>query len=144
MTDTLLDCIADIAGSCAAINGVKSAPTYAPDQIGSSNFPFVVTYPGTGTVDINTPNGNTPELIHLHSVIVELHVARSPLTQAISNSIGFAETIPNAIYADVTLGGNADTVGAIEYTFGGMKYGDLDTVGYRFTITGIKIRKIVT
>ncbi len=47
----------------------------------------------------------------------------------------FAESIPNDLLADPTLGGNCETVTDMSYSFGAMAYGGVDTIGYRYSIT---------
>ncbi len=56
----------------------------------------------------------------------------------------YAESIPNAIMADPTLGGTVDTVvDPITYTFGAMEWAGLETIGYSYEIV-VKIQETIT
>jgi len=132
---TLETACAAIATACAAVSGVRQAPALPPEQITAGNFPFVVTYPDSGTIGYNTPD----DAIFLHNIIVEVHTARKDLPRDVDKIFPYIETIPAAIMADPTLSTNVQTIGEISYTFGEMNWGDLQTIGIRFTLSEVKL-----
>lgn len=131
---SLQDVINDIQDSIGAISGIKNAPDYPPENI--NEYPFVVAYMGTGTIDFDAP----PSTKGLHSIIVELHVARKDLPNDISIASPFVDSIPAAIMADVTLGGTVQLFENITYEFAVMRWDAVDTIGFRFTVNGVSQR----
>lgn len=124
----------------ATVSGIREAPDYAPEQLNS--FPFAVAFPSEGTHQFSVPG----ERLFLGNIILEIHVTRTDLPNAIMESIGFGDTIPNALFAftktagSLPLNGTCDTFENITQTFGELNWGDTQTLGYRFTITNIKAR----
>lgn len=114
--------------------GAKSAPDEVTEKAGQ--FPFSVTYPGTGEISADDASAGRD----LHTVFTEVHLGRNRLGGAISTAktilVAFGlllkqnprlnETVDNLIYP-------------IRYTFGSMEWGNVPTVGFRFEIT-IKIK----
>jgi len=135
---TLSNAIAQVQSLVRGLAGVRDAPDYPPEK--ASAFPFAVAYPGTGRWVGGAPAG---EKRGLHTIIVELHVARKDLPRDVEGAMGYVESIPNAILNAPTLSGTVDTVNEIRYTFGALNYGDLQTIGYRFEVD-IKQRSAVT
>ena len=119
-----------------AVSGILAAPDYPPEQMGNSYFPFVVAYPGDGTHAFGVPG----ERLFLGQIVVEVHVARKDLPNAVQGVIEFGDTIPAALMADSTLVGVVDTFGSVDQTFGELNWGDTQTLGYRFTMQDVKIR----
>ena len=140
---TQLQIIQAIMDIVAAVPGIREAPDYPPEQL--ADFPFAVAFPSEGTHNFAVPG----ERLFLGNVILEIHVSRVDLPLAVQNSIGFGDTIPNALMNFTTagslpLGGTADTFENIQQTFGELNWGDRQTLGYRFTITNIKARSNLT
>ena len=141
---TLEAAIAAIQTSIASISGIRSAPALPPEKMTAGVFPFVVAYPDTGTVEVNTPG----EMKFLHNIVIEIHVARKDLPRDVDTLYPYAESVPNKIFTDVTFGGAIQTFGALSYTFGVLNWGDGDTaiqtIGFRWTMEDVKILYIVT
>jgi hypothetical protein len=76
----------------------------------------------------------------LHDVLVQLHVARKDLVLDVAAAMPYGDSVPEAIFADPTLGGKAQTFQRIDYEFGEMSYGGSPTVGWRWTVVGVKIQ----
>lgn len=131
---TLQSVINAIQDVCLTVSGIKGAPDYAPEQI--NVYPFVVTYPGEGSIQF----GTTDEMKALHDVIVEVHVARKDLPMDMRAVAGFVDSIPAVLLADPTLAGTCSTFQSIRYRFGALGWGGQDTLGYRFTVVGVKVR----
>lgn len=128
----LLAAIQALQDTVGAVSGIKKAPDYPPDSINS--FPFAVAYPADGTWEVYA--GTTKAL---HTLVVEIHVARADLPAAVANVIGYGDSVPKAILADTTLGGTISTFSDITYEFGSLDWGETKTVGFRFRINGVKI-----
>jgi hypothetical protein len=118
-----------------AVSGIRVVPDDPPDSM--NIYPFAVVYPGSGTWDQGVPG----ERLGLCSLIVELHVARRDLPTAVQHALTFADTVPDALMADPTLTGSVSTYGVIEWTFGPLAWGDTPTIGWRYTLTNVKIRE---
>jgi len=143
MAVTLQDAINEItADLVAALTTVRSAPADPPEQVAA--YPFLTVHPGTGTWE----EGPAGMKKGLHSIVVELHVARTPgLARAVSEALGFAESVPNTIFkgrdAD-RFNGTIDTFDRITYTFGPLKWDIVDTFGWIFKIEGVKQQTVIS
>lgn len=132
--------IADIQGSIAAISGIREAPTDAPAEM--NVFPFAVCYPGRSTISYGPGYLVRQELT---DIVVELHVGRKDQARDIKTLLGYWESIPNAIMADPTLGGNVSTIGEIEVVWSNeLAWGSTETVGIVWTIQDVKIQETIT
>ena len=135
---TLAGAISWLQTTMKAQPGIRQAPEYAPDIL--NDFPAVVAYEGPGTI---TP-GASGEYTMLFSIVVDLHVARRDMARDISTVRGYVQSIPVAILADPTMGGSVSTYSNIQ--FSGLiqllpdTTGQVGTIGYRWTIQGVKIR----
>jgi hypothetical protein len=135
---TQLQVIQAIMDIVSQVSGIREAPDYPPEQL--SDFPFAVAFPSEGTHFF----GVVGERKFIGNVILEIHVSRVDLPNAVANSIGFGDSIPNALLKSPTLTGTADTFESVAQTFGELNWGDTQTLGYRFTITNIKVRTTIT
>lgn len=120
--------ITHIQAVVGAVTGIRAAPAYPAEQI--SVYPTAICYPASGAWSRQSGWKKA-----LHTVNLEIHWARKDLYRDIERAVEFAESIPNDLLADPTLGGNCETVTDISYTFGAMVYGGVDTIGYRYSIT---------
>ena len=81
----------------------------------------------------------------LHSLVVEIHVARKDLPRDVETALPFGELLAAAVFDDPTLGGTVDTVRAdegITYTFGALAWGGQATIGWRITVP-VKIQTVL-
>lgn len=136
MASTLEAIVTDIQSTIEGLSGVKKAPAYPPETIPANLFPFVVTYPDSGTIQGHT---NT-DAINLGAVVIELHISRKDLAFDTEKAYPFLEDIPEVLLADRTFGATADTFDVIDWEFGEMNWGDAQTVGFRFTIRELKYK----
>ena len=134
----LRDVITNLQSKAAALSGMKEAPTDPPESI--NQFPFALTYVQNGSW---TPEsaGFSHALI---SLVTEIHIARNVLPLDIQKALPFFEPFLRAILNDLSLGSTVDTIGLIEFSFGGMTYGEsggipVQTIGWKFTISDVKI-----
>ena len=125
---TLQQAIAAIQAKALALEGMREAPDYAPEQL--NVFPFAVTYAGSGRWEqmAGWKRG-------LHTVVTEIHIARKDLPRDISTAMPYCETFPNSLLADPTLGGVIDAINDVSYVFGPLDWGQTKTIGFRFSIT---------
>jgi hypothetical protein len=131
------DLILSIAQIVRGISGIREAPDYPPEQM--ADFPFAVVYPGDGRHMGHALAGAVGLKKWVGSVIVEIHVGRRDLPSTVASLLDFADSVPNALLADPTLGGKCDTFGEIKQSFGELGWGDTPTIGFRFVISDIKI-----
>jgi hypothetical protein len=118
------------------ITGIKSAPSYPTEQ--APDFPFVVAYPGGGKSAVEPAGSFTA----LHAVLVEFHVARKNLPSDVATSLGLFEALLEMLHQ--TLGDNAVAHKEVKWEFSEMVWGDVQTLGYRFTIDDVKIITAIT
>jgi len=143
MTVTLQGAIDEIMADLkVALPTVRNAPDDPQEQVAA--FPFMTVHAGTGAWE----EGPAGLKKGLHTIIVELHVARAQgLARAVSEALGFAEGVPNAVFggrdAD-RFNGTIDTFDRITYTFGPISWAGVDTFGWVFRIEGVKQQTTIT
>lgn len=142
---TAQNVINEIMRIIGGLSGIKGAPDFPPED--AANFPFAIAYEGPGSYEWGTAGGNYGEMRAMLSVIVELHVARIDLPKDIQKASFYSDAIPNAIMKGVRsnqLNNKLDAISGIS-TSGliGMAFGsrELNTLGFRFTVEDIKVRK---
>lgn len=134
---SLQDAITQLQTIIGELDGIRQAPTTAPDKI--TQFPFAVAYPGGGSFDLRSSGWYKG----LHTIILEVHIARKDLPRDIATAMPFIELIPAALDANPTLNGAVDTiVSPITYQFQELGWeGDVLTLGFRFNIQ-VKINTV--
>ena len=137
---TLQAIIDEIQDQVGAISGIRGAPDEPPDSINA--FPFAVCFVDTGEYLIGPPQVMTG----LHTIIVELHVARKDLERDVQRAMVYAKSIPNAIFAAHAASTFTafQTLTTITYEFGPLDWGDLQTIGFRFRLEGVKSQDAIT
>ena len=120
------------------IEGIRAHPDYPPEQL--NVFPFAVAYSGGGLWEFG-PGGTRKGL---HTIVLEIHVARKDLPRDTQAAMAFSDTVPNVLLANPTLGGNVSTFGQIRYTFGPLGWGGEVTYGFRFFIENVKMETAIT
>ena len=120
-----------------AVFGVRVAPDYPPEAL--NVFPSIVAYDGGGVDEF----GVAGERRALDSIVLEVHFQNRNLPIAVSAAMPYRDSVVNALMDDPTLDGTCDTFASIDRSaFQPMAWGDpvVKTLGWRFTITGIKRR----
>lgn len=107
MAQSVEGAIARVQTLVGALSGVRKAPTTPPESM--NEFPFAIAYLGTGEWTHYTNGGKQ----FLGDIMVELHVARKDLPRNVGLLMDYAESIPNAIMADVTLNGTVSSVNGV-------------------------------
>lgn len=134
---TLQEAIAQIQTYALTLSNVQAAPAYMPDS--ANIFPFVVSYAKSG--DWTSMSSGFKK--GLHTIVTEIHIARADLPKALEQAMPYAESFPNKILGNPTLNGKVDTVIAMRYEFGPLKFAAQDTVGWKFS-TDIKMQSAIT
>lgn len=134
---TLQDAVTQIQSIVGALPGIRQAPPKIIEKIGQ--FPFVTTYPVSGELKSKSAGWFNS----LHTVATEFHLARKDLPKDYRLAIPYVEAIPAAIFQNINLQGQAETiVEGIAYTFGELDWvGDVKTIGWRFT-TRLKLKSL--
>jgi hypothetical protein len=132
----LQDVIDQVQAVVRAVSGMVKAPDEPPDQL--NQFPFAVCYAGTGDLHIGPP-----EVMHgMHTLVLEVHVARRDLTRDVQRAMPFVDTVPAALFAAYAAGTLTalDAMGHIRYEFRPLGWGGVATLGFRFWIDGVKVQ----
>lgn len=137
---TLQAAIDEIQAQVATVSGIRAAPDEPPEAINA--FPFAVCYASSGRYSIGPP-----DVMHgMHSIILEVHVARVDLARDVGRAMGYAKSIPNRVFYALKAGTlpALETIGAIRYEFGAMMYAGQKTLGFRFTLENVKTDDLIT
>lgn len=125
-----------IMAQVAEIDGIRSVYECPPEEVGPT--PVAVAYPESGMTTTEFHN----EKLDLVSVVVEVMVPRNDLAKDVAKVVAFHDSVLNALVKDPKFDGAADTFDYIEWTFGPLAWGEIEMVGYKFIIRGIKIRTL--
>jgi len=124
------------------LRGIREAPDYAPEEIG--NYPFALAYPGGGVMDFGPANDRKG----LHTLTLELHIARKDLSNDVKKAAPFVDSIPNLLMYklqnDNQWNGTISTFQRISYTFGSLGWNQIETFGVRFRVEEVKIQTAIT
>lgn len=136
----LKDAVAEIVDELQTITGIRHVPNSIPEN--NDLFPFAVVYPLTGLYT----QGPAQLMKGLHSVNIELHVARKDLPRDFKVVMDLIDEIPYELMKLLKDGGytNLSTIGDVEYTFGPLSWAGVDTLGVTYTITGVKVEREIT
>ena len=138
------DVIERMADKIDAITGIKGASDYLPEALPDVEN-WVVLYPGETTFIAGMPAGY---MTALYTVIIEIHTPRKMLPHSIKKIIGYFDDIPNALFDDLFdgyLNSTVSTIGDITSTgLIAMNYAGIDTIGFRYAVTGIKLQTAVS
>ncbi len=134
---TLEDIIKAIQGTVRKVDGMRSAPDEIQDS--ANVFPFGSCEPNSGKYIQESAGFDTV----LHTVILNIVVARQDAARSYQEIIPYVDRVALALLADTTLGGVVQTFGDLSYVWASFEYGKTVCVGWRFTISNIKVQVIV-
>jgi hypothetical protein len=131
------------ASACDRIMAICRTQTWimqAPDDPAAAavQFPFAAVFPGTGTSKLLASVRQD-----LHTVHLEIHWTFRDLPRNTGDAKDHIDDILNVLWSDPTLAGKVDTIVSIEYDFGPMTWGLVETLGYLIRIT-FKQRTAIT
>ncbi len=137
------DAIARMQTDIEAISGIKGADQYLPEALPTVEN-WVVMYPGETEFIPGLPSGY---MTAMYSVIIEIHTPRNTLPQAHKRIVALFDDIPLKLFDDLydtKLNNTVSTFGSITSTgLIAMNYAGIDTVGFRYTVHGIKIQTAI-
>jgi len=119
--------------SLSAMTGVKQAPVNPPDQ--ATAFPFAIAYVRSGSFQSTTLGNFLRETEY--AIIGELHIAKTFQADTIKKAMPYLELFRTQLDLNPTLGGSVDEIVRVDFEFGGMEYGGIPTIGYRFILTTV-------
>lgn len=136
----LKDAVNDIIDALQELGDIRRVPDEPPEN--NDQFPFAVVYPLTGSYEMPTRG----LMKGLHSINIELHVARKDLPRDYRQVMKLIDQIPNKLMKKQIDAGlsNMDTFGITEYTFGPLSWAGVDTLGVTYTVTDVKVQTAVT
>lgn len=109
--------------------GCQTAPSTPPEDL--SGFPFSVSYEVSG--DLFTQSADWG--YDIATIAVDMHVNRSDLPTDVSTAYTLRLAFMQKLIGDPTLGNSVLSIeGQPHRDFGAMKYGKMDTIGYRWRI----------
>lgn len=144
---TLQDAIAQVQTYMLAI-GVRGAPATPPEQ--PNVFPFAICQPASGLWHGNDATGKTG----LHTIWLDVHVARRDLSHDVLALWPFIETVPNKLIKEARdslwagtisalLSSSAEPIRYQSMTFQWDQAGMVKTIGLRFSVT-VKMQSAVS
>lgn len=137
---TLQEAIDQLVDAVGSLTGIRTAPDEPPNKI--AVWPAIVTHVENGTFK-HSPIG---VMTGTHTVIMDLLLAHKDTTRDVTTLMGYAKSIPNAIFdaqKDGTLAA-IEEIGEITYEFGPMVYADQECMGFRFRIRNVKTQDSIT
>ena len=135
---TLQDVVSEIQTAVGAVSGIRAAPEYMPEQ--TVTFPFSQAYVVSGEYERRKTT-----MVGTHSIVVAIHVARKNMPSDIEAVMRFAKSVPNAIWGTVDMAGTSISyITNITYTFGELFFGDVQTIGFRFVVEGIRTEDTIS
>lgn len=132
---TVASAINNLQAKALTLTGMKAAPDYPPESI--NVFPFSAAYEASGSL----PNWMSDWADELAIIFVEFHVSNQLLATAVEVAYALRDPFIKKVFADPKLGGTIDTLQTIEWEFGRLEWGKIQTIGYRFRI-GVKVNLI--
>jgi hypothetical protein len=138
VTDSNLDAaLAAWQTKVSGLTGIVSAPENATEAMGTSGYPFAVSYPRQGYY-----KGESSGFGYMiHTFVTEIHCSRNLLPKAIEQAKGFIEPLVRLTINDPKITASADTVigeRSPRYTFGELTWGrqgqEVIDIGLQFEI----------
>lgn len=116
------------------VSGIRAAPDYAPEDLGSL-FPFSAVYLENGTWTVGPGYSAMTGLV---TIAIEVHVARKSLPADLRQVMPFSVSVPKALLSpsNITFGGRIDGFNGLAFTFGPLTWGTTQTLGFKYTFMG--------
>ncbi len=135
---SIVTALSAIRATVAAVSGIRQTPTNPTET--ANVWPFAIVYALDGNASA-FPIGTST---HLLNIAVEVFTARKDLARDFDVINPFLDSIPAALLAEVTGTGsqfesNITTFDTINYELLEKDYAGVAVIGYRFTLTNVKI-----
>ena len=133
---TALDAVVSVV---SAVSGIRQAPVNPTE--GANVYPFAMSYVMNGRL----VNGAMGTRKHLVNIAVELLTARKDLARDMALISPYIDSISSALLAEVSDSGDrfSGTISAFEgidyELLQNFQYASVEMIGYRFTMTNVKI-----
>jgi hypothetical protein len=129
MSTRLEDVIAAIQAKVQTLTpAIRSAPSVPTDNV--SAWPFGITF--IRRVNYSQQSGSLRT--GLCTAVVQIHVARKDLARDIPKAMPYGETLPVALFNDITLGGAVSHINDIRGVFRPMEWAEQETIGWEFEV----------
>lgn len=115
---TITQAIEAIQNKAAALSGMIAAPHEPPEAI--MQTPFAVSYLSSASYVANSSGWQTI----LATITTDIFVARVNLPVDYATIMPYADSFPNALQLDPTIGSKVDTITGITCTTQSQKWGD--------------------
>jgi hypothetical protein len=128
-----------IVSVVSAVSGIRQTPTNPTET--ANVYPFAVAY----VMDGQLVNGAMGTRKHLVNIAIELLTARKDLARDLALITPYVDSVPSAFIAQVSdsggrFGGTISAIGDISYELlPEVNYAGVQMIGYRFTMTNVKI-----
>lgn len=156
---SIYDVIQQWQGYFAALPGVRSIPSYAPD--GLLVMPMIVVYPRRGVwtwgPDGLDPQNKSVQRSIEHTVWIELHVTRNSLDEAQIEAARYLNAVPDLLLLkwltdtrwglDKSLPASDNLFPMKQITCDGplpLGWAGQSTFGYRWTVEGVLLRSAIS
>jgi hypothetical protein len=125
---TISGAIARLQVHADALDNVQTAPAVATESISSTIFAVSYLSPQPARVEFHSQG----VCWMIFTLFTDFHVPATSLTNAIPIAEAFIPAFVIKLRDDPTLDGAVTEVNAARFSFGGMKFGDDETIGVRF------------
>lgn len=132
MGKSIIAAVAEIQRVVGLLEGMRAAPDAPPEQI--NVYPFALSYIGQCEVSKSSAH----HTIRIFTIVTEIHVARKDLPRDIAKLNAYPTSVPDALWADPTLGETVDTLLSCQGAITPMEYGGVQTLAWVFQ-TRVKI-----
>lgn len=114
------------------VTGILDVPDNPPEAL--NVFPAAVCYVASGDVQELAVG---PILGGEHVLAIELHVAprATGLPLAVAAAADYYDSVPTALLTNTALRAAVDRLERLTYTFGALKWGETDTIGFTWRLT---------
>lgn len=129
MANEIANAVAALQALVGSIPGIRGAPSTPPDQINA--FPFAVAYPASGDWQRTRPGTREGT----QKIICEVHFSRVNLAEDVREALPYGDLVAEKLLNHLTLSGTVFDVERVDWTFGPMRWGAVDTIGWRFTVS---------
>ena len=129
---TITGAVTDLQSSVAALAGVRSAPSVAPDQ--PAAFPFGVSWIGA----VESTKASASLRTDIYTIVTEIHVSRRDMKTDLTLLNTYPALFLAAVWADPTLGGTVRTTLSVTGAFAPSEWAGIETRAWHFE-TRVKI-----